>query len=278
MIQGRGGGWLSLIDPPAAGSQRHTNNTNTPDRYCIDISLTSHGSDRWVEVLPADTAPVSKASRVCDPLHWVSSFRGNWSPGSNKAGYPHTGQWIGRRDWRVNSTASLPHADGPHHWVEEVQLKTDQFFSLTLFNFSLWNDSDWDTILHLWVSLLPWFYVLHVELIQLRCGRNKTVIRFSTLKFIVLLLLLFPMVHSGISKYLFFSLPFFHPSLSFSITAVAVTAEVIRAWKLNVYVKSLYVSIAAQYLPGSLGCLLSHQCKSNTDMTFMTSPVKTCSH
>lgn len=71
-----------------------------------------------------------------------------------------------------------------------------------------------------------------VELIQLHCGRNKTVIRFSTLKFIVLLLLLFPMVHSGISKYLSFSLPpSLHPSLSlfFPITAVAVTAEVIRA-------------------------------------------------
>lgn len=55
---------------------------------------------------------------------------------------------------------------------------------------------------------------LHVELIQLRCGRNKTVIRFSTLKFIVLLLLLFPVVHSGISKYLFFSLSFLHSPLS----------------------------------------------------------------
>lgn len=84
MIQGGGGGRLSLIDLPAAGSQWHANNTNTLYGCCIDIGREFHGSDRWVGGLPADSRLGAKASRVCDLLHWVSPFRRNCSPGSYK--------------------------------------------------------------------------------------------------------------------------------------------------------------------------------------------------
>lgn len=84
MVQGGGGRRLSLIDLPAAGSQWHANNTNTLCGYSIDIGREFHGSDQWAGGLPADNRLGAKASRVCDLLHWVSSFRRNCSPGSYK--------------------------------------------------------------------------------------------------------------------------------------------------------------------------------------------------
>lgn len=64
----------------------------------------------------------------------------------------------------------------------------------------------WDTMVLSWASAVLFFFP-QVECVQLHCGRNKTVIRLSTLKFIVLLLC--PMVHSGISKCLSLPLPLF---------------------------------------------------------------------
>lgn len=70
----------------------------------------------------------------------------------------------------------------------------------------------WDTVVLSWAVSAALVLFPSVEFVQLHCGRNITVIRLSTLKFIVLLLLLFPMVHSGISKCLPLSPPSVFPS------------------------------------------------------------------
>lgn len=139
---------MSLIDLPAAGSQRHANNTNTPDRYCIDLSRL----DWRVEALSADAALHTKANHICEPLHWVSSFRANWSPGSNKGRYRSVnrqeGLWVNR--------------------IAKADEKIMRCFSKTVTANDLGYDGD---VVGVSVALVLF---PSVEFIQLHCGRNKT--------------------------------------------------------------------------------------------------------